>query len=197
MITGIILASGFSKRMGEDKLLMNVKGKQMVEWVIIASKKSSLDRILLIYRSEKVKEVGEIYNIETIFNPKAPLGQSEAMKLGVRKAIDSDAYMFLLADQPFINPQLIDKLIDQYKKNRTSILVPYYNGQKGTPTIFPSVYKNELLKIQGDKGGRDIIRKNPASIVRVDIYEEKMGFDIDSPGDFEIISDKINPYNDK
>lgn len=184
MITGIILASGFSKRMKEDKLLMKIDGVKMVERVIESAKKSSLDDILLVYRKEEVKNIGDKHGIKTIYNPNAHLGQSEGLKLGVKEADDSEAYMFLVGDQPFINTKLIDKLIFEYKNNQASIIVPYYNGRNGNPTIFPSIYKDELLNVQGDKGGRDIIRNNFSIVRKVHIDDERLGFDIDTPRDF-------------
>ena len=184
MITGIILASGFSKRMKEDKLLMKIDGVKMVERVIESAKNSSLDDILLVYRKEEVKNIGDEYGIKTIYNPKAHLGQSEGLKLGVKEAANAEAYMFLVGDQPFMTTQLINKLIFEYKNSQASIIVPYYNGRNGNPTIFSSIYKNELLNVQGDKGGRDIIRNNLSIVKKVHIGDERLGFDIDTPGDF-------------
>jgi len=180
MITGIILASGFSSRMKEDKLLINIDGVAMVERVIKACKLSCLDDIILIYRKEEVKRIGEKYGLKTFYNPNAHLGQSEALKIGVREAKSADAYMFLLGDQPFITSKLIDKLIDEYNKTKATIVVPNYNGENGPPTIFSSTYRCELLALQGDKGGRDIIKKNIHSVQRVNIEDVKAGMDIDT-----------------
>lgn len=44
--------------------------------------------------------------------------------------------MFLVGDQPFITTQLIDKLIEEYKLSKNPIVVPYYKGKRGMPTIF-------------------------------------------------------------
>ncbi len=95
---------------------MNIKDKPMVEWVIKAAVDSKLDEVILVYRTVKVKEIGTKYGIKTLYNPKAYLGQSEGLKLGVRYAQNSSAYMFLVGDMPYINSQLIDKLIDEYKR---------------------------------------------------------------------------------
>lgn len=181
MITGIILASGFSKRMGQDKLLMEVDGIKMVERVIKAAKESSLDNIILIYRKEEVKKIGNDYGVKTIFNPKAHLGQGEGLKLGVKRSENPSNYMFLVADQPFISSKLINKLIKKHKENRTSIIVPYYNKKRGMPTIFPSSFRGQLLRVKGDKGGRDIIGENSSLIKKIYIDDEKLGMDIDDP----------------
>ena len=190
MITGIILASGYSKRMKEDKLLMEVNGAKMIELVIESCKESSLDNIILIYRTEEIKKIGERYNIKTLYNPKAHLGQSEGLKLGVKAAKDSEAYMFLVGDQPFITAKLIDTLIEEYRLNKAPIVVPYYNCHRGMPTIFSSAFRDELLKVEGDKGGRDIIEKNAALVRKVFIDDKNLGMDIDTPEDFKKLNIK-------
>ena len=91
--------------------------------------------------------------------------------------------MFLTGDMPYIDSKLIDRLIEEHKKNPNSIIVPYYNGKQGMPTIFSKEYKEDFLNINGDKGGRDIIRKNPNLVKKVYIRDEKLGIDIDTMED--------------
>lgn len=185
MITGIILASGFSRRMGRDKLLIEIDGEKIIERVIKACCKSKLDDIILIYRSEDIKEIGSKYNIKSIYNDNAHLGQSEGLKLGLKASIDSDSYMFLVGDQPFLTPEIINKLIEEYNQTDSSIILPYYNGHRGMPMIISSIYREELLDVVGDKGGRDIIKNNPSKVKKVYIEEEKMGIDIDTQDDLK------------
>lgn len=182
MVTGIIMASGFSRRMKRNKLTIKIDGEPIIERVIRAAKQSKLDDILLIYRSEEIKEIGLKHNIRTIYNPNAILGQSESVKLGVRKSHKESAYMFFVADQPYLESWVIDKLIDAYKKEK-KITIPYFNGKFGMPLIFPNKFHNELLRTKGDKGGREIIRDNPLLTQRIDFENEKLGLDVDSPND--------------
>ncbi len=189
MIAGIILAAGFSKRFGGNKLLAEVNGVKMIERVIKACNNSSLDRVLLIYRNEEIKNIGEKYNIETFYNNNAHLGQSASVKLGVEKAENSSAYMFVMGDQPFITSKLINKLVDKFKNNRFSITVPCYEGKNGNPVTFSSIYREDFLTLQGDKGGRDIIKENTSSVGKVYIDNSKLGLDIDNREGLERLSD--------
>ncbi|WP_353094529.1 nucleotidyltransferase family protein [Tissierella praeacuta] len=187
MITGIILASGFSRRMKKDKLLIEIDGNKLIERVIKACVGSNLDEIILVYRIDEVKEIGEKYNIKTIYNENAHLGQSEGLKLGVKESIGSKSYMFLVGDQPFITSELINRLIKEYNNSDLPILVPYYNGHRGMPMIISSIFKEELLRITGDKGGRDIVKSNIPKVKKVYIEEERQGMDIDSLEDLEAL----------
>lgn len=185
MITGIILASGFSKRMGEDKLLIDLNGKKLIEYTIKACVNSNLDEIIIVYRNEEVKNIALKYNVKTILNEYAKLGQSESMKLGIINSVENSSYMFLMGDQPFITSDLIDTLIYEYNTSCKPILLPFYNGNRSMPIIISNKYKQELLDVTGDEGGRSIIKKYPKNIHYVYIENEKMGIDIDTKEDLK------------
>src|SRR5699024_2613752 len=185
MITGIILASGFSSRMGKDKLLLEIEGEKIIERVIKAGKKSNLDEIILVYRKAEVGEIGEKYGVNTVENEKPSLGQSESVKLGVLKSKEeTEGYMFLMGDQPFLTYKTINKIIKEFYKRKKFIIIPYYSGIKGKPVLFPSELKKEVLSIEGDKGGRDIIREKSNTVFKVFFESGKLGMDIDTPEDF-------------
>lgn len=187
MVTGIILASGFSRRMEEDKLLLKMDDESIIEKVIRASSRSNLDKIILVYRKIEVEEIGRKYGIKTIYNENANLGQSESMKLGINGAGETEAYMFIVGDQPFLTKELINKLLKEYKEGELPIVIPYFDDERSMPMIMSSIYKNELLNVVGDKGGRDIVRNNPLSVRKIHIKDKKLGMDIDTPKDLKNI----------
>lgn len=187
MITGIILASGFSSRMGRDKLLLDVGGEKIIEKVIRIGQESDLDEIILVYRKPEVGEIGEKYGITTVYNESPHLGQSESLKLGILNASDeTKGYMFLVGDQPYLTHRTINKIIKEFYKKENFIIVPYYAGVKGNPVLFPLSFKEQLLEIEGDLGGRDIIKENPNLVSRIFFKDKKLGIDIDTPGDLDI-----------
>ena len=135
MITGIIQASGFSRRVKKDKLLIEIDNMPVVERVIKAAVESKLDEVILIYRDPRLKEIGEKYKIKTFENKKASLGQSEGLKLGVRHTSQDHDFMFLVGDQPFISGDYINLIIDNFHRNKWPIVIPYCNGNKTMPMI--------------------------------------------------------------
>jgi molybdenum cofactor cytidylyltransferase len=187
MISGIILASGFSKRMKTDKLLIPIKSVPLVKRVVNAASASLLDKIILIYRNEKIlRLVNE--KIKTVYNNLAYLGQSAAIKKGINASDKkTEAYLFMVADQPFIDEITINKIIAMYKKNHRSIIVPLYGSQKGNPVLFPSFFKKDLLEIKGDVGGRVIINKYRDKTKYIKIDNNHIGIDIDAEKDLEQI----------
>ena len=193
MVAGIILASGYSKRMKRDKLLLKFQNKPAVENVIIAAKTSKLESVILVHRRDRIRLIGEKHQIYTVKNDKAFLGQAESVKLGVKRAGHVDAYLFLTGDQPLISPQFIDKIIDGFKTSKKGIVIPTYNKCIKMPILFSSKYKEDLLSTQGERGGYEIIEKNPQDILYIeansfyevadfDNYEEYTSFMCDDKG---------------
>ena len=190
MISGIILASGFSKRMEQEKLLLPVGGIALVERVLRAARASRLDDIILIYQKEEIQKIGRKYGIPAVYNSRAAEGQSSAIKLGINAASpETDAFMFMVGDQPFLNPSTINILIDTFHQDPRSIIVPVYSGIRGNPVLFPAVMKELLLTLEGDRGGRVLIEKMPDRVNLVSIAEETPGTDIDTEEDYRRIKD--------
>ena len=189
MITGIILAAGFSRRMQTEKLLLVVDGTPMVERVIQAARESLLDEVVLVYQHEEVKRAGEKYHVKTVFNECADEGQSASIKIGL-EAVNSGAegFMFLVGDQPFINAVAINLLITAFKQHPQNIIIPVYNGRCGNPVLFPLTLKNDLLALEGDMGGRVLIEKMPDRIRLINIEDERVGADVDTEEDYKRIS---------
>lgn len=187
MITGIIYASGFSRRMGKDKLLIEIQGEKIIERVIKAAAGSNLDQVILVYRKKEIKEIGEKYGVKTVYNGNADKGQSESMKLGIKNANKDHSYMFIVGDQPFLTSSVINKLIYEYKKSKLPILLTYYDGDRGMPMIMSNKYKDELLNVVGDIGGREIVKRDSQYVHRVNIAEERPGIDIDTIDDLRSV----------
>lgn len=184
MVTGIIMASGFSNRMGQNKLLLEIDKIPVIERVIKACKNSSLDEIILVYRDDKVREIGEKYNLKLLFNSKAHLGQSAAVILGTENSKLENACMFLVGDQPYLHTKVINDLIEEYRKDTKNIVVPYYNQKFGMPILFSPKYKSGLLNVEGDKGGREIIKNNPEFVKIIHYNDETLGKDMDTMEDY-------------
>jgi len=186
MITGIILASGFSRRMKTEKLLLAVDGTPLVERVIQAARASLLDEVVFVYQNEDIKKAGEKYPIKTVYNKRADEGQSASIKIGIEAASSgADGFMFLVGDQPFLNSATINLLIAAFKKEPLNIIVPVYNGRRGNPVIFPSTLKDDLLTLEGDRGGRALIEKMPERVKLVTIEDKRLGIDVDTEEDYE------------
>ncbi len=186
MITGIILASGFSRRMGSDKLLLPVDGIAMVERVMRAADASALDDVILVYQNPDVLRLAGRYRIRPAYNPDAALGQSASIRAGLRAARPrTRAYMFLTGDQPRLDHGTINLIARAWQDCPECIVVPSYGGRRGSPTVFPAHCRDSLLALTGDTGGRSLIERCPDMVRCISMPDDTAGIDVDTPAEYE------------
>ena len=187
-ITAIILAAGFGRRMNGNKLHRLVRGKEMIERVLeTAASIPGLDS-LVVTNDPKIREKAESLGIRAAGNEDATNGQSTSVIKGVLAAdAESSGYLFLMGDQPFISHSTVMRIIDEAMDNPGFIIIPKSGDRTGSPVLFPSKFRDELLSLKGDTGGKSIYRKHPESIRFVEVVSELELLDADTPEDIEIL----------
>ncbi|HEY4711225.1 MAG TPA: nucleotidyltransferase family protein [Dehalococcoidia bacterium] len=94
-------------------------------------------------------------------------------------------------DQPFVDSQTINSLVEAFIANNKGIIIPVYQGRRGNPVIFAIRYKDELLNLKGDVGGREIIKRHPDDVLEVAVNCEGILLDIDTMENYT--STTVNP----
>lgn len=183
----ILLASGNSNRFQGNKLLSIVEGKPMYMNVIDKILNIDFNKIILVTQYEEIKEALWKYPIQVIMNKDSELGISHSIKLGIQSDMGADAYMFLVCDQPFLSLVSMETLISKFKESNKGMACLEYKGNLGNPAIFSKKYKNELLGLKGDMGGKLIIKKYLDDLERVTIWNKIELMDIDTREDLKDI----------
>lgn len=160
-ITVIILAAGQSKRMGRDKLQMKYKGKTLLQHTIDLAQNLPADEKLIVTTKDKQKNT---HKLPTYINEHPEDGISGSIHIGISHATGTQ-YLFLNADQPDLTADDIIPLIELARKNPEKIIYPEINGKPCSPTIFPSIFREQLLQLKGDTGGRTIRDNNPEQCI--------------------------------
>jgi ygfJ family molybdenum hydroxylase accessory protein len=186
----IILASGLSKRMGQNKLLMDFKGKKMYQHCINSVKKSDIRQKIVVSAYDEILEYAENMDDFTIVkNENQTLGQSQSIKMGIAKVKPCLGLVFLPSDMPFITDVFLNKVCDFFMQDTSFIVVPRFEGKNSMPTIFPFSLYDELSNISGDIGGRNIIKANLSKVRYFDVSEGHILQDIDTMEELEKYAD--------
>jgi molybdenum cofactor cytidylyltransferase len=205
VIAAVIIASGFSRRMGRSKLDLELGGRTFLQRAIgAATGARGIGRCLVVVRPEDQFRVkGSEFQVagpslradskletrnskprpEVVLNPSAAEGQSASIRLAVeRLSADPavDAAIFSVVDQPFLTPAVFEVLIEAWQSDRDGVFVSSYTGQRGNPALFPRAYFRELAALTGDVGGRDVIRRHPDAVHEVPMLEPAAGRDVDT-----------------
>ena len=87
-IGAVIMASGFSARMGQNKLLMEYRGKSLAEHMMDMVNDCGFVKTVVVTCYEAVAEMAEEKRMTVVINEHPELGQSQSVILGTRALID-------------------------------------------------------------------------------------------------------------
>jgi molybdenum cofactor cytidylyltransferase len=186
-VSAVILAAGESKRMGQPKLLMAWEGKTILERTIdnYLNSKASETIVVLGYKARELSEVIGDRPVISVLNPAYREGMSSSLISGIKIVSPrTQGIMLVLADQPAIDSQTINKLIKTFDMHPKCIIIPTYQGTRGHPVIFHIKYREELLNIRGDIGAREVIQHHTDDVLEVAVDCKGVLIDIDTPLDF-------------
>jgi molybdenum cofactor cytidylyltransferase len=103
----------------------------------------------------------------------------------IPKLLAVGAALVLLGDSPGVDPAIIAALVAAYEQTSQPIAVPFYGDEPGPPTLFARPLFPDLVRLQGDTGGRLIVRHYPDHVARVDFPAAARPPDIDTPDDYQ------------
>jgi molybdenum cofactor cytidylyltransferase len=193
-IAAVILAAGESSRFGaagDQKLCVDYDGEPMIRRVVLSAMEAEVERLVVVtgHEAEKVKACLDILpahmDMMVIENRNFTGGVGSSLAAGVT-AVSSwaDAVMVLLGDMPAVDGDLMNRVIRAYKRSNGRLCYPERRGRRGHPVIFRKDFFPELMKLEGDRGGRDIVKAHVewARVVRLDEGDGSQ-LDIDTEAD--------------
>lgn len=208
MIWGVILASGFSRRMGRSKLTLKIGGRTLLQRALDAALSArGIDRCLVVLRPEDVSRAPRVESrveegrrsdskletrnsklrMEVLQNFHAAEGQSAGIRLAAERLAadpECEAAIFSVVDQPFLGPEVFEALVHGWRAGQSDILVSAYDGQRGNPVLFARRFFPELAQLKGDVGGREVLAQYPEAVAEVAMPDPKAGWDVDTWDDF-------------
>ena len=191
-IAAVIMASGKSQRFSnENKLLKKIKGKALYQITVENVLKADIFSCILLVSGfdEILSGVEKYWNVYPVYNGEGDSGISMSIKKGVEAAdsFKTDGYMFIPCDQVLLSPETLKELTVKFLGNSSSITVPVCRGKQVSPCIFPFRFRERLLELSGDKGGKEIIIENSSSVSEAAVSRDQDFFDIDTPDDFYVV----------
>jgi molybdenum cofactor cytidylyltransferase len=176
----ILLAAGLSSRFGASKLLAELDNGTTVFAQTYSRLKLAVLDVLVVTRPEIASQL-MLTSPELLVFDNAQDGMGATLAFASRNLPSWDSALICLADMPFISTQTY-KVIAQ-TSDVDSIVVPICQGKKANPVSFGSRFFSELQNLSGDTGAREILKRHPDSIKRIEITEHGVLDDIDTPAD--------------
>lgn len=143
VVTAVILAGGASSRMGQNKALMELGGRPMIDR-IIEPLRNSFREIIIV--TDHPGQYGHLSNVKLVKDIVS--GGKKNSLLGIYSGLKaaSHPYIFIIAcDMPFVNISLIENMIRGLRDE--DIVIPYIEPHY--EPLYALYHKNCIKAIQG------------------------------------------------
>ncbi len=188
----IILAAGFSKRMGVLKPLLPVSGESALLRAVRLGRSEKIHSISVVtgHRHEEVE--AELLkcrtkNVRHIYNSKYAEGMFTSVKAGIHSLPnDIDGFLLLPADCCAVKTETLEKVISTFILSRgQAIVYPTYNGERGHPPLIPYSFAAGIREYDGSGGMRGFLAPYPYE--EVDTDDRGILLDMDTPVEYEAL----------
>ena len=185
MVASIVLAAGFARRMGRQKLLLELRGKAVVRWSVENVLSHSGDVVVVTGQDDEgVRAALQGLAVRFAVNPRPQAGQGSSIAVGMAALKPwTAAVLIALGDQPRLPEGVIAALVQARERTGQAIAAPVYRGVQGTPVLFGAEVFGELGALAGDAGARAVVQARPERVARVAI-DAPMPPDVDTPEDY-------------
>ena len=197
MVSAVVLAAGESKRMERKKELLPVDGEPMIRTVVRKLLGSArIDEVIVVLGYE-ANGVGATLSgitderLELIGNGRYSEGMGTSLARAAQACLwGTNAIVVALGDAPFFSTEDVKALLDAHAGG-AAIAVPVFQGRRGHPVVLDGSFREELEGLTGDTGARQILERESASVVEVELSDDGFLVDIDDPDDYEAVKDGI------
>ncbi len=178
--------------MGRNKLLLPYREHTVIEGVLGQILESDLDEVIVVTgfergHVERLIQKNHDDRVKIIYNESFRRGRAESIKCAVRNISDrTDALLFMVGDKPTVRAELINRAISEFKKKSPNILYVKTPAGRGHPIIFSKRLLDELLKLNGDMVGDEMIAKYKSGVV--ELPDGAVQADIDTIEDYRILT---------
>ncbi len=193
----IVLAAGASSRFGEPKQLVRFEGQPLVQRVIAGATElagAAVSVVLGAYAAEIAATLPP-GSASIIVNRDWQEGIASSIRAAVARLPGAcDGVLMLLADQPLVSRESLNRLVAAWRRAPRSIIASRYRAVTGVPAIFPRWCFSDLAALRGDQGARILLRRYADHVVRLAHPEAEVN--IDYPEDLLDLSGTAAPVVD-
>ena len=185
----LILAAGFSSRLGRPKPLARVRAFSLLRRTLNVAARFAPAKIVVVIPRHAARYRIEARGVEVVFtaNPRRAEGLSSSVRRGIILARYSPALLLLPVDLAALEQRDVARLISRWRAARRCVIARRIGrrgemARGGVPLILPRWLYARALAVTGDVGLRDLVNGLPAP-QRVLLNLPSAALDVDTPQD--------------
>lgn len=177
----VILAAGFSSRMGDFKPLMDLGGMSVLERCVRLFRDAGIGRVLAVtgHRASEVEAEAGRLGVPTVHNEDYEHGMFSSVCAAAPAMSGHDAFFLLPVDIPLVRPAAIVALLDAYDGR---VAFPVFGGERGHPPLIPASLIPAILGHDGRGGLKALLEAQPS--LDVPVWDRGVLLDADTMTDF-------------
>ncbi|HYE67726.1 MAG TPA: histidine phosphatase family protein [Anaerovoracaceae bacterium] len=204
-VVGLILAAGYSSRMGAFKPLLPIGDMTAVERISAALKQAGIHNIIGVtgFQREQLRAVFMSEGIAEAYNQDFEQGMFTSVKTGIRAVLNGRStdtlslnliagFLLMLVDCPLVPSEVIELILEKHRENPDAFIVPSYGGKNGHPLFIPAQYAEEILAYEGENGLKAIRNRHSEKLIRLEVDTEAVLLDMDTREGYEEVLEYYN-----
>lgn len=192
----IVLAAGFSARMGKPKALERVRGVSLILRTLRVLAPLATAPIIVVVPPRAARLRAELRGqpLVLVSNPLRSDGLSSSVRRGLRRARYEAAVLLLPMDLSYLERRDIARLIARWRGARRRVAARRSGTEAAAPLILPRRLRRSALGVTGDMGLKTLVRDLPQRDV-VLVSLNSAAYDVDTPRDLERARRHARPRN--
>jgi molybdenum cofactor cytidylyltransferase len=186
-VAAVLLAAGLSSRMGvRNKLLIDIAGEPLVRRVARTYVAAGVDVYAVLgHEKDAVRAALTGLPLSYVENPRHREGKQTSVRAGLDSLPDTyRAVLVGLGDQAALTPDDIGEMLRAFAASEGDrILIPFHNGERGNPVIFPASVVARIRASGPNATAGNFIDTHPELTRRVETASDHFIIDIDTPDD--------------
>ncbi|MBI4544592.1 MAG: nucleotidyltransferase family protein [Gemmatimonadetes bacterium] len=192
-VAAVVLAAGSSTRLGRNKLLLELNGQSLVRRTVRRVLEAGLDPVIVVLGHDAERTASEVADLRCrcAVNPDHARGVHTSLRTAIAEVPpDARAAVIVLADMPFVTPEMVRTLVERYRTENAPLVVSEYGGVNAPPILYDHSLFAELLEAEGVGCGKHVVQRHRAEAVSVSWPVEALA-DLDTAEDYERIRARL------
>jgi molybdenum cofactor cytidylyltransferase len=164
----VVLAAGFSARLGEPKALARVRGVTLLDRTLNLLAPFAADSKVVVVvppRAGRYRVGVDPKSVAFVANRRRAAGLSSSVRYGIARARYSAAVLLLPVDLVRLDRRDIGRLISRWRGSRRKVVARRTNDGAATPLILPRGLYSRARLVTGNLGLRNWVRGLPSELV--------------------------------
>ena len=188
-LAAVILAAGYSSRMGEFKPLLRLGGVTLLDRCVSLFRRAKIRRIVVVsgHRRQETEDEAKRLGLVAVHNPHYDDGMFTSVQTGIKQIPKADGFFLLPVDIPLIRPSTVLAIAAAF--DGRSVVLPKFAGETGHPPLIPNRLLPAILAYKGQNGLQGLFADlKPKDTKILPVWDQGVVLDADTPEDLSVLN---------